>query len=262
VSGFRKVYAYPWALTGIFAAVHLVITLIPFTIAIGGGGSISFGLVSAPILGFLLGPFYGVIAVVIGSLLAMFINPTIAILGPFTVFATAAGAFAAGSMRRNMQFAVPIIFIVAFGVYLSSPVGVAVPLFIWFHVIVFILSFLFIIPKTSSWLVKPLNLKINTSRWKRFGSIWLFSLVAVSLDNMVGSAIGGWYFILGGAPADIIIGLFAAGLVIIPIERIIGSILVTLVIVALVEALSGADYGLPLPRIENNDVLELQEEEI
>ena len=138
MSGLKNSMAYPWALTGIFAAVHLVITLIPFTIAIGGGGSISFGMVSAPIIGFLLGPFFGVIAVVIGSILAMFINSSIAILGPFTVLATAAGAFAAGAMRTKIRITVPIIFIVAFGIYLASPVGVAVPLFIWFHLIVFV----------------------------------------------------------------------------------------------------------------------------
>jgi hypothetical protein len=260
--GFKKSYAYPWALTGIFAAIHLVITLIPFSLAIGGGGSISFGMISAPIIGFLLGPFFGVIAVVIGSLLAMFINTLIAILGPFTVLATAAGAFAAGAMRTKIRLAVPIIFIVAFGIYLSSPVGVAVPLFIWFHLIVFAISFLFLIPQTSSWLVKPLNLNINTDRWVRVVSIWLFSIVAVIIDNLVGSAIGGWYFILGGADPGFIIGWFAAGLIIIPIERIVGSILVTLVIVTLVEVLSGADYGLPLSSVGEYELLELTEEEI
>jgi len=262
MSGLSKSVAYPWALTGVFAAIHLVITLIPFSIAIGGGGSISFGLVSAPIIGFLLGPFFGVIAVVIGSLLAMFINPLIAILGPFTVLATAAGALAAGAMRTRIRFTVPIIFIVAFGIYLTSPVGVAVPLFIWFHLIVFAISLLFLIPKISTWLIKPLNLNIDTDRWVRYVSIWLFSIVAVIIDNLVGSAIGGWYFILGGAPADFIIGFYAAGLVIIPIERIIGSVLVTLIIIALIEVLSGSDYGLPLSRVGNYELLELTEEEI
>ncbi|MBE0526428.1 MAG: hypothetical protein IH631_05760, partial [Candidatus Thorarchaeota archaeon] len=85
MSGFSRSISYPWALTGIFGAVHFVITLIPFNIALGGGGEISFGLVSAPIIGFLLGPFFGVISVLIGSLLAIFINPGIAILGPLTV---------------------------------------------------------------------------------------------------------------------------------------------------------------------------------
>ena len=186
----------------------------------------------------------------------------IAILGPFTVLATAAGALAAGAMRTRIRFTVPIIFIVAFGIYLTSPVGVAVPLFIWFHLIVFAISLLFLIPKISTWLIKPLNLNIDTDRWVRYVSIWLFSIVAVIIDNLVGSAIGGWYFILGGAPADFIIGLYAAGLVIIPIERIIGSVLVTLIIIALIEVLSGSDYGLPLSRVGNYELLELTEEEI
>ncbi|MFW9843899.1 MAG: hypothetical protein ACFFEV_04935, partial [Candidatus Thorarchaeota archaeon] len=107
MSNYTSSKAYPWALTGIFAAVHLVITLIPFSLSVGGGGEISYGLVSAPIIGFLLGPFFGVLAVVIGSLIAMSINPLIAILGPLTVLATAAGAYAAGAMRTRIRVSIP-----------------------------------------------------------------------------------------------------------------------------------------------------------
>lgn len=261
MSGFKKSLAYPWALTGIFGAVHLVITLIPFNISIGGGGEISFGLVSAPIIGFLLGPFFGVIAVLIGSLLALFINPLIAILGPFTVIATAAGAFAAGAMRTRIRMIIPLIFLLAMAIYLISPVGVLVPAFIWFHFIAFLLSLLFINPKTSTRLIEPLNLNINTDRWFRYGCIWLFCLVAVTLDQVVGSAIGGWYFVLLGADAAFMAGFFELAILLYAFERIIGSILVALIVFALTEVLSRADYGLPLSRVGHFELLELDEGE-
>ncbi len=261
MSGFTRSIAYPWALTGIFGAVHLVITLIPFSLSIGGGGEISFGLVSAPIFGFLLGPFFGVIAVIIGSFIAMFINPLIAVLGPLTVLATASGAFAAGVMRTKIRISVPVVFILAMIVYLLSPVGNAVPAFIWFHIIALILSLLFIIPGISSKMLNPLNLNLDVERWKTFVSIWMFSLVAVTLDQAVGSAIGGWYLPpLWGLPS--IVGYFQAFIVIYAFERIVGSIIVALVIYGLVLALSNTDYGLPLSRIGNIELLELTEEEI
>jgi hypothetical protein len=259
--GFSRSVAYPWALTGIFAAVHLVITLIPFNLSVGGGGEISFGLVSAPIIGFLLGPFFGVIAVLIGSILAMSINPFIAVIGPLTALATASGAFAAGAMRTKIRIIVPLMFIVAMGVYLISPVGVAVPTFIWFHIIAFILSLLFVIPKISAKLISPLNLEISKDRWMMFISIWMFCLVAVTLDQAVGSAIGGWYLppIHGEA---LIIGFFEFAILLYAFERIVASLIVTLVVFALVEGLARADYGLPLSRIGSFELLELGEGEI
>lgn len=257
MSGFMKSMTYPWALTGIFGAVHLVITLIPFNISVGGGGEISFGLVSAPIVGFLLGPFFGVIAVVIGSLLAMFINPGIAILGPFTVIATAAGAFAAGAMRTRIRITIPVAFLLSMAMYLLSPIGILVPAFIWFHFIGFLISLLFIIPKTSTRLIEPLNLNISTKKWFRFGSIWLFCLVAVTLDQAVGSAIGGWYLVIFGT--ETMAGFFETAILLYAFERIMGSILVTLIIFALTEVLSRADYGLPISRVGHFELLELDE---
>ncbi|MFW9787272.1 MAG: hypothetical protein ACFFE2_02990 [Candidatus Thorarchaeota archaeon] len=261
MSGFTKSFAYPWALTGIFGAVHLVITLIPFNLSIGGGGEISFGLVSAPIIGFLLGPFFGVIAVIIGSSIAMFINNLLAVIGPFTVLATAAGAFAAGVMRTRFRISVPVLFILAMIIYELSPVGNAVPAFIWFHMIAFILSLLFIIPGVSSKIMSPLNLNVDVHRWRMFASIWMFSLVAVTLDQAVGSAFGGWYLPpLFGLPA--IVGYFEVGILLYAFERIVGSLIVAIVIYGLVEGLSRADFGLPLSRIWKFELLELSEEEI
>ncbi|MHA1864611.1 MAG: hypothetical protein ACTSWA_12640 [Candidatus Thorarchaeota archaeon] len=262
MSGFRKSMAYPWALTGIFGAVHLIITLIPFNISVGGGGEISFGLVSAPIIGFLLGPFFGVIAVFIGSFLAIFINPLVAILGPFTIIATAAGAFAAGAMRTKIRIIIPIAFLLSMAIYLISPIGVLVPAFIWFHFIAFLISLIFIIPQTSARLVDALNLNINTDRWFMFGIIWLFCLVAVTLDQAVGSAIGGWYFVLLGADAAFMAGFFEVAIILYAFERIVGSILVAIIIFALANVLSRADYGLPLSRIGKHELLELDEHEI
>ena len=259
MSKFKQSLTYPWALTGIFGGIHLVITLIPYNISIGGG-EISFGLVSAPIVGFLLGPFYGVLAIIMGSLIALFFNPLIAILGPFTILATAAGAFSAGAMRTKDRTAIPILFLIAMGVYLTSPIGLAFPFYIWFHLIAFIISLFFIMPKFSTILLNPLKLDIDSRRSRRFASIWLFSLVAVTLDQAVGSAIGGWYFILIGSQFDLILGFYELVVFLYAFERIVGSVLVALIIFALAEILSKVDYGLPLAEAGEYDLLELQEE--
>lgn len=263
MSKYTQSVAYPWALTGIFAAVHLVITLIPYSIGIGGGGEISFGLVSAPIVGFILGPFFGVIAALIGSVLAIFINPGIAIIGPFTVIATAAGAFAAGAMRTKLRVTIPILYLIAMGSFLVSPIGTLVPQFLLFHFIILLLSLIFFIPGFSEGLMKPLKLERGFNRGSGFAAIWLLSIIAVTLDNVVGSAMGAFYFIAAFAmdPAALA-GLFALGIPIIPIERLVGSFIVAILLAALAEVLSRANFGLPLSRVGNFELLELSEEEI
>lgn len=261
--GYKLSSAYPWALTGIFAAVHLVITIIPYSIGVYGGGEISFGLVSAPIVGFLLGPFFGVIAVLIGSLIAIFIDPALAIIGPFTVIATAAGAYAAGAMRTKLRITIPLFYLIAMGGFLISPIGLIIPHYILFHLIIFLLSLIFFVPGISKKLIEPLMLEQSFNRVLGLVSFWLLSITAVTLDNAIGSMIGVYYFSIGFGvePAALAAG-FALGIPVIPIERLIGSVIVALILVALAEVLSRADFGLPLSRVGNYELLELSENEI
>ena len=261
--GYIRSKAYPWALSGIFGAVHLVITLLPYSIALGGWGQISFGLVSAPIIGFLLGPFFGVIAVIIGSLIAMFINPAIAILGLFTVIATAAGAFAAGILRTKGRVVVPGLYLVAMSLFLISPIGPLIPEFLIFHFIVFLLSLVFLVPVISKNFLEPLMSGRSYNRLMGLGAFWLLSIVAVTLDNVVGSAIGAYYFSVAfSMDPTTLAGLFALGIPVIPIERLVGSFFVALILAALAEVLARANFGLPLSRVGNYELLELSEEEI
>jgi len=123
MSNFTRSGAYPWALVGIFAAVQLVMTYFPFTFAIGGGGILSLGLVSAPIIGYLLGPFFGTISVLIGSFLGVALNVAAHPLAMFTPIAPAASALVAGSLRVKKPIVVPIVYIAAIAIFLVSPIA-------------------------------------------------------------------------------------------------------------------------------------------
>jgi hypothetical protein len=251
------------ALLGIFTAFHLVITLIPFTISFGGDAAISFGLISAPILGFLLGPFYGVIAVLIGSFIAISVNSTLAAIGPFTIFATAAGAFGAGAFRTKMRYLVPLLFGVDMVFYLLSPVGVLVPTFIWFHFITFLLSLLFVIPRIYSRLAEALKLTYPSNRAQKLIPIWLISIISVTLDQATGSAIGPYWFVwVLGLPAPAIAVYFDVAVFVYPIERLVGSLIVAAILIVLGEALSRTSFGLPLTNVSDKELIELSDEDI
>jgi len=94
-----------------------------------------------------------------------------------------------------------------------------------------------------------------------FASIWLFCLVAVTLDQAVGSAIGGWY-LPTFLDLGLIVGFFEAAILLYAFERIAGSFIVAIVVYALVWGLSRVDFGLPLSRIGKYELLELNEEEV
>ncbi|UCH04289.1 MAG: hypothetical protein JSW05_12070 [Candidatus Thorarchaeota archaeon] len=256
---FSRSGAYPWALTGIFAAVHLVITLIPFSLSVSGTGVISFGMISASIVGYLLGPFFGTVSVLIGSYLGIFINPEIAVLGLTTPIATAAGALAAGLMRVRKPIFIPIIYIAAMILYLVGPIGPQVPELLWFHVIVFILSLLFLVPQISGRLFDELDMKkAITAR-----VLFLFALVAVTLDQIVGSAIGSYYLVfVAGIDVSTVTTWFVAVIFIYPVERILGAIIVVFILKALVESLSTAYFDLPTIPFKTASSEELTPQEV
>ncbi len=262
LSGLPNSKAYPWALTGVFAALHLVITLIPFTLAFGGG-QISFGMISAPLVGFLLGPFFGPIAALIGSIIAIFINAELAAIGPFTVLATASGALGAGLLRSRKPIGVPLIFLMSMAMYLVSPIGVLVPSFIWFHVVAFCLSLIFLVPSVSTTLLNGLEFKKESNLAISAIAIWMLSIIAVTLDQAVGSALGPYYFVyVLGADAAFIGGFFEFAIVLYAIERLIGSILLAALLFALGNILVNSNLGLPITSLTPFGYEELTEVEI
>ena len=254
MSSFIRSNAYPWALTGIFAALHLVITLIPFSLSVSGSGIISFGMVSASMVGFLLGPFFGTIAVLIGSFLAIFINPEIAMLGFATPIATAAGAFAAGLIRIKKSFLIPIFYIISILLYLISPIGPNVPELIWFHLIALILSLLFVLPKIKDKIAEEIEFGGSmTSR-----ALFTMVIVAVTLDQLVGSTIGAYYLVyIAGFDVTLVTTWYQGATLIYPVERIIGALIIVFVLRALVESLSSGYFQLPATPFSSTSTSEM-----
>ncbi|MFX0107551.1 MAG: hypothetical protein ACFE7R_04640 [Candidatus Hodarchaeota archaeon] len=248
MSSFTKSNAYPWALTGIFGALHLVLTLIPFSLSVSGTGAISFGMVSATILGYLLGPFYGTVSVLIGSYIGITINPELALLGPFTPLATAAGALAAGMMRAKKPTIIPILYLIGIVLYLLSPVGPLVPELIWFHTIALILSLLFVVPPISKKMLGEIELEGRvTTR-----ALFVFALVAVTLDQIIGSAIGTYYLVhIAGFDLALVITWYIGAIFIYPVERIIGAVIITVVLSAVIESLSSSYFQLPTSPLQS-----------
>ncbi len=83
------------ALITVFAALHVALSSLPYTITIGVSGAITLGVISAPLVGIILGPISGGLAILIGSVIGLFINPAGAIFGVLSFLPPTLGALSA-----------------------------------------------------------------------------------------------------------------------------------------------------------------------
>jgi MFS family permease len=244
---------YEWALTGIFAAFHLVLTMIPLYLLGMGGGFISWGLISAPIVGFLLGPFYGLISVAIGSIMgSMFFNIG-GVLGPIIpVFAPMASALVTGSIRFRRFRAIPIVFFLGLVVYIAGPIGLVTIPYLWLHLIAALLSLSMLTPMTTRHLDRLLDPSENEPTPTSSVFAWLSGFLALMADHLVGATMSQYYFFyVLGFDANTLTTSYLATIFLYPIERVLASIITGFVLVLLAVATSHGD--IPLPEIPEKE---------
>jgi hypothetical protein len=264
MSEFKRSLAYPWALTGIFAAFHFVTSMLPYSVLGTGGGFLSWGMVSAPIVGFLLGPFFGTISILIGSILNVVVFNPGEILGPIILtLAPTSGALAAGLLRANKPIGTVAIYLVGLGVFLIGPIGLLAYPYLWLHTITLLLVFLFIIPKTRHILIRGLHFKADVNPLITLFSIWLMSFIALIADNLIGGAIGSFYYVYvylfdPSALASIYMGIAF----VYPVERIIASIIVLWIAMPIGYVLAKSYFDLPVFPTGRMTIEELSEEEV
>lgn len=199
----------------VFAAVQAVVTMIPFTIAIGVSGSITLGVVTAPLIGFLLGPIPAGISVLVGSLIGLFLNPSGAIFGPLTALPPALGAVAAGCIRLKRGYVSGIIILLSVAAFYAHPFGREAIFYPWLHIVAMILAFSPLAGLAASYFATS-NLKKITF------AVAVAALVGTLTDHAFGSAMGIWYYNLPAGIWNLIIYVY-------PLERIAAVAIATIV---------------------------------
>jgi len=211
-----------------------VATITPYSIAVGSEGFITFGLISAAVIGMLLGPLPGSVAVLIGSYVGIAVYPQAGVLGWFTPLATGAGALAAGALRSGKGYVVGMIYPCAILLYAISPIAPLAPWFLWLHLIVLPLALTTLTPGVSGVFKRGFYESTTSSR---ILFIALAAFLAVMTDNIVGSAIAAHYLPIVGLTIPFVAAIFNGVVLIYPVERIVAAIIVTLVVSALLRAL-------------------------
>ncbi|MGQ4870965.1 MAG: hypothetical protein ACP6IT_03910 [Candidatus Thorarchaeota archaeon] len=227
--------AHQWALVGVFSAFQVITTIIPYSISVGVEGTISVGLISAPLIGVLLGPVLGTIAVVIGSVLGIMINPVAGVMWYFTPIATASGAFVAGAIRTGRSMLVAPVFLAGLVAFLVGPVGYLSLSYVWLHCITLLPVAALMVPAVGRSMKSYLEQVSSLPRLTI--AVTLLSFVAVMTDHIVGSAIAAFYFVyMVGFDAAGMAAAFNTVSLLYPLERIVATIILTVVTVALFTA--------------------------
>lgn len=228
-----KVRIYMWskirlstvdvAFVAVFAALQAVLSFFPLSFTIGVSGEITMGLVGAALIGVLLGPAVGGLAVLIGSLIGVFLNPAGAIFGIFTIFPPFFGAVAAGCVKIKRGYVAGAIILVSLLVFYAHPFGREALLYPWLHIIAMIIAFSPIALAAGRTFDSP-------SFAKPIFGIALAAFIGVMTDHITGSALGIWYYSL---PPEVWYGIAF----VYPVERLVALTLATVIAVPLYSSL-------------------------
>jgi len=212
---FSKLSTRSLAAIGVFAALQAVVSVIPFSIAIGVNGSITLGVVTAPLFGLLLGFGAGTIAVLVGSVVGLFINPSGAIFGLLTAVPPALAAFSAGSVRAGRGYLAGIIILLSVITFYANPIARESIFYPWLHIIALILA----LSPVSKLAATYLN---STSLKKIAVGVGFAAFVGTLADQAFGSALGIWIFSLPPSVWNLIMYVY-------PIERTVTVAIVTII---------------------------------
>lgn len=216
------------ALTAIFASLQAVLSWFPYSITVGVSGQITLGAIGAPLIGIILGPLLGGLAVLIGSLVGVFLNPGGAIFGVLSVFPPTLGALGAGCIMHKRGYIPGTVILASLLAFYAHPFGREVPLFPFLHIIAMIAAFVFS-TRLAIWTSQPLDTR------KLSLAIPVAAFVGTLTDSMFGNGLAIWYFNPALTPE---IWMFL--LPIYPIERIAIVILASILGVPLYYSLQKA----------------------
>jgi hypothetical protein len=224
-----------YALTVVFAVTMFVALLFPIPIPIDGfGGYLFLGPIIAALCGYVLGPLYGVISVLIGTLLGMYIDPRIntLVLVYFTPIMPVFSALVAGLLKKKKLRTVPIIFIIATVIFVIGPIGMQVYNVLWVHLLALSLSLLLLVPLFRKRFEGALDMKLSSDYKVGVIVIWLIVFISLLTDRIFFATIlqfiahiaEGYLTLLPLYPLEIIlasiVGCIAFAVVAIGIERL------------------------------------------
>ena len=219
------------ALIVCFAALYVVVSFVPLFKLVGGEGIIAATSVISLVIGLILGPLLGGLAVLIGGIIAPFVNPQIA-LGFFASVPHIAAAVCVGALKNEKQPICVLIYLFSFIFFAFFPYIGPVwiwPWMLWFHII----SLLIMASPLQTKAIKNVSSPNPTSLTT--GVIVTF-LTSTLFSQVVGSIV--FEFLnIGNISLSYWLGEWQSLTLIYPVERLIIVAIATVIAVPVLKAL-------------------------
>jgi len=223
------------ALIACFAALYVIISFIPVSPfpLIGGEGRIDASAVISLVIGLLLGPLLGGLAVLIGGIITPFIVPHALALGLYTFVPHVAAAMCAGALKNGKQPLCALTYLFSFIFFAFFPdIGPVWtwPPVLWFHIIALII----IASPLQSWATKKLASQSSTLISAGTAVTFLTSTV---FSQSIGSIVFEILKLPNRNPNYWQIMIWQPLTFIYPIERLIITVIATVITVPILKAL-------------------------
>jgi len=218
-----------------FTASYVVLYILPVFPIIGlPGAAIPAAAIMAPVTGMLIGPFLGATSAILGGLISFFIGR----FSIVSIFATGIASLYSGLLyagKRKICIYLYILLLIAFGAYPYIGPFWLYPQLTWFQVIVLLIL---LTPLSSRAIEEARTLTGYRKDFPHLFTIFLISTMAGQIAGSLAFEIIFWPAFIGGVEAWR--GIWNAVAWIYPIERIIISLLATIISIPLFKALKSA----------------------
>jgi biotin transporter BioY len=212
-----KTATFKVALMAVFAAMQALLSMFPLSITLGVSGQVTLGLVGGCLIGVLLGPVYGGLAVLLGSFLGVFLNPGGALFGFLSPIPPFLGAFSAGCVKIKRGYVAGAVILVSLLVFYAHPYGREAFIYSWLHIVAMAVAF-----SPLAFMAGSAFDSVRTA--KPVLGIATAAFIGAMADHMVGSALAIWYFSPSLTPE-----IWFLAMPVYPVERIVAVVLVTLI---------------------------------
>ena len=231
------------ALLSIFAVLYTVLRLIPTFPMIGATGTFSASDVVSPIYGILLGPYIGGGSIILGTFLSIIFGRPAIFLG-FDFLPALVSAVTLGLLVKQKFRLVTIIFALLILLFLINPLsllfvtlpyGFVIP-FNWLHILAFALLLSPLSKKALVWITN------SEPKYLPQGLLILF-FIGTMMQHLTGSLLfeSVFGFLLNSIPQDAWPSVWNAAFYLYPVERIIITIIATIVGSTLITTLGSSE---------------------
>ncbi len=233
------------ALLSLFAVIYTVLRLVPTFPMVGVTATFAASDVIAPLYGLILGPYIGGGSIILGTFLAAVFGRPMVFLGLDFLPATV-GAVSLGFLVRRRFHNITAVFIVLLALFLINPLtlplvglpnGVLVP-FNWLHFVTFVILVSPLSRRAVDWVVSP------SHRYLAQG-LAVLCFIGTMMQHLTGGLLFESVFglLLGAIALEAWPGVWTAVFYLYPLERIVITIIATLVGSALITTLRVAGMG-------------------